>query len=448
MRQAGVHLQRRTRRQAVLASATGVVSVVIAACSPGGQAVDSKTPATIDIWHPWDAARESLFNKMIADFQAIYPHITVKPTIVVAADHPAKYVAATAGGTPPAIANPDKQDLPAQSIRGYFQPLDALMKQEKVPTTDYYEPDIKNSTYAGKINMLPAYVGAGRMLLYRNKKMFADAGLDPDKPPVTWDDLEAVERKITVKDGSDLKRIAFTGDDFKRWLYAAGGRWASDDGRTVQFHLGPAADMVEWVKRRLDSIYGGVAARTAFGSTRSAATVRGGFYTNDLAMTVSNQSIIPDQVNNAPSMQMGISACPVMRADFPPSPAAFLSGYCVSAGTKTPLQAFQFVKWITWDDRGVGWFFRQMGRPSPIKKQNDNPELRKLNPDWDNMIAAMARDVFLPNTGIDKDIDALWTPVWNDALAGKTVARQGLQEAAAAAQTQVAAFWASVPAGR
>ena len=64
------------------------------------------------------------------------------------------------------------------------------------------------------------------------------------------------------------------------------------------------------------------------------------------------------------------------------------------------------------------------------------------------MIASMAKDVFLPNTGIDKDLDALWTPVWNDALAGKAVARQGLQEAAAAAQKQVTAFWASVPAAK
>jgi multiple sugar transport system substrate-binding protein len=284
-------------------------------------------------------------------------------------------------------------------------------------------------------------------LLYRNKKMFADAGLDPNKPPVTWDDLEAVERKLTVRDGGELKRVAFSGEDFKRWLYAASGHWASDDGRTVQFHLGPAADMVDWVKRRADGIYGGQAARSAFAAARGAATARGGFYTNELAMTVSNQSIIPDQGAVAPSLQMGISACPVMRADFPPSPAQYLSGYCISAGNKTPLQAFQFIKYITWDDRGVGWFFRQMGRPSPIKKQNDNPELRKLNPEWDAMVAAMAKDVFLPNTGIDKDVDQLWTPVWNDALAGKVVARQGLQDAAATAQRQVTAFWASAPSG-
>jgi multiple sugar transport system substrate-binding protein len=433
-------------RRSVLTQAASGVAAVLAACAPGrGSPSNSAARATVEVWHPWDTTREALFNKMISDFQLLYPNITVKPTIVIAADHPAKYIAATAAGTPPAIANPDKQDLPAQSMRGYFQSLDALMKQEKVNASDYYEPDIKNSTYQGKINMLPSYVGAGRSLLYRNKKMFADAGLDPNKPPVTWDDLEAIERKITVKDGSDLKKVAFSGEDFKRWLYSAGGHWASDDGRTVQFHLGPAADMVDWARRRADSIYGGQAARTAFAAARGAASARGGFYTNELAMTVSNQSIIPDQIAQAKDMQMGISACPVMRAGFPPSPAAFLSGYCISAGNKTPLQAFQFIKYITWDDRGVGWFFRQMGRPSTIKKQNDNPELRKLNPDWDSMVAAMTKDVFLPNTGVDKDIDPLWTPVWNDALVGKVVARQGLTEAATTAQQKVTAFWAQAP---
>jgi multiple sugar transport system substrate-binding protein len=436
-----------TVRRAVLKLAAGAAGVVVGACAPSGGGSPSSTaqPATVEIWHPWDVAREPLFNQMISDFQQIYPHITVRPTIVLAGDHPAKFIAAMAAGTPPAIANPDKQDLPAQSIRGYFQPLDAMMKQEKVSAADFYEADLKNSTFQGKINMLPSYVGAGRSLLYRNKKMFMDAGLDPNAPPKTWDELEAIERKLTVREGGELKKVAFSGEDFKRWLYAAGGKWATDDGRTVQFHLGPAADMVEWVKRRADSIYGGQAARTAFASTRGAATVRGGFYTNELAMTTSNQSIIFDQMTNAKDMQMGVSAAPVMRPEYPASPAQFLSGYCVSAGVNTPLPAFQFIKYITWDDRGVGWFFRQMGRPSPVKKQNDNPELRKLNPEWDALVAAMAKEVFLPNTGIDKDVDTIWTPVWNDALAGKQVARQGLTEAAAAGQQKVNAFWASVP---
>ena len=71
-----------------------------------------------------------------------------------------------------------------------------------------------------------------------------------------------------MKDGSELKRLGNNSDNFKRTLYSAGGKWASEDGRTLTFQNGPAADAADWVKRRLDSIYGGNAARAAFGAAR------------------------------------------------------------------------------------------------------------------------------------------------------------------------------------
>ena len=60
--------------------------------------------------------------------------------------------------------------------------------------------------------------------------------------------------------------------------------------------------------------------------------------------------------------------------------AEFFAGYGITAGTKTPTEAMRFVKYISYEDAGVGWFFRQQLRPSPVKKQNQHPDLKKLNP--------------------------------------------------------------------
>ncbi len=447
MLRTGIVSQGSVSWRSVLLGAAGAVGVVSAACAPGsgGPSTESTAPVAMEIWHPWDAAREPFFKQVVADYQKLHPNVTINAALTTYDVLAPKYLAATAAGTAPPMAYLERQDFLAYALKKLIEPLDSLVKQEKITLAEYYEGDIKNATYQGKLYLLPAYVGSGRTLLWRNKKLFADAGLDPNKPPVTWDEFEAAERKLTVKDGSELTRLGNNSDNFKRTLYSAGGRWASEDGRTLTFQNGPAADAADWVKRRLDSIYGGNAARAAFGAARPAAAQRGGFFTGEVAMTTGHHGILFDAGQFAKDLQMGVSAAPVMRPEFPPAVAEFFAGYEITAGTKTPAEAMRFVKYISYEDAGVGWFFRQQLRPSPVKKQNQHPDLKKLVPDWDSMLVAMTKDVGIANTGADREVDALVGPVFADVINGRAVSRQALTEVAAAGQVKVNAFWASLP---
>ena len=275
----------------------------------------------------------------------------------------------------------ERHDFLAYALKKLIEPLDALVKQEKIALSEYYEGDIKNATYQGKLYLLPAYVGSGRTLLWRNKKLFADAGLDPNKPPVTWDEFEAAERKLTVKDGSELKRLGNNSDNFKRTLYSAGGKWASDDGRTLTFQNGPACG-----RGGLGQAAPGLGSMAATPRGRPSArrappaAQRGGFFTGEVAMTTGHHGILFDANQFATDLQMGVSAAPVMRPEFPPAVAEFIAGYGITAGTKTATEAMRFVKYISYEDAGVGWFFRQQLRPSPVKKQNLHPDLGSSSP--------------------------------------------------------------------
>lgn len=433
-------------RRAFLLGAAGAAGVVSAACVPGEAGTSSSTaPVTIEMWHPWDTTREPLFKQVVADFQKLYPNITINAVVTPSADLITKTLTAMLAGTMPPIAYLERPDFLSYATKKLIDPLEPLVKTEKMALSEYYEGDLRSGTYGGKLYLLPAYVGTGRTLLWRNKKLFADAGLDPNKPPVTWDEFEAAERKLTLKDGNELKRLGNNSDSFKRTFYSAGGKWVTEDGRTLTFQNSPGPDAIDWIKRRLDSIYGGNAARGAFGSTRTAAAQRGGFFSGEVAMTTGHHGILFDAKTYAPDLQMGVSAAPVMRPEFPPAVAEFTAGYAMTAGNKTPGAAMKFLKYISYDDAGVGWFFRQQLRPSPIKKQNMHPDLRKLNPDWDTMLVAMAKDVGIPNSGADRDVDTLVAPVFTGALNGTVVVRQGLTEVAAASQQKVNAFWATVP---
>ena len=438
----------RVSRRSILAGAVSSIGVAAAACAPGtaGSSSTTSAPVTLEIWHPWDATREPLFKQMTGAFQQKYPNITVVPTVVTADVRYAKYVTATASGSPPAIAAPERSELPDYVLHNLLEPLDALMKQGKVALTDLYESDSKNTSFQGKAYMLPQYATSGRSILFYNKAHFTQANLDPAKPPVTWDELEAYERKLTVSQDGALKRPAFSGDDFKRWLYASGGKWLTDDGRTVQFQLGPAVDDLDWMKRRSDAIYGGQAARSAFASSRGAASVRGGFYTQELAMVILQPFVFYEVEQYAPGLPYGAGLAPVQKAGFPPAVASAGAGYGISKGAKAQKEAFLLIKYLSYDVEGQGWFMLQQKRPSPVKKHNERPEMRALSPAlWDVALKALAADVWLPNSGVEGKVDSLVGAFTSDALTGKQATRDGLQTTAKAAQTEIDTFWANAP---
>ncbi len=77
-------------------------------------------------------------------------------------------------------------------------------------------------------------------LLYYNADLFRDAGLDPDAPPSTWDELHAAASALAVRDGSQLTRWGIGLATSPGWLMdaflgQAGGRFLNDDGDAFVF---------------------------------------------------------------------------------------------------------------------------------------------------------------------------------------------------------------------
>jgi ABC-type glycerol-3-phosphate transport system substrate-binding protein len=60
-------------------------------------------PVTVKFWHVWGGARLEMIEAMIADFQALYPHITVEHTLLDQTDMVQKYLTAVASGDPPDV---------------------------------------------------------------------------------------------------------------------------------------------------------------------------------------------------------------------------------------------------------------------------------------------------------------------------------------------------------
>src|SRR5260370_33341114 len=61
-----------------------------------------------------------------------------------------------------------------------------------------------NRTYNGKFYAVPFQ--RSTPVMYYNKDAFAEAGLDPEKPPVTWDELANAAQKLTAREGDRVTR--------------------------------------------------------------------------------------------------------------------------------------------------------------------------------------------------------------------------------------------------
>src|SRR5260370_22425715 len=61
-----------------------------------------------------------------------------------------------------------------------------------------------NRTYNGKFYAVPFQ--RSTPVMYYNKDAFAEAGLDPEKPPVTWQELANVAQKLTQREGDRVTR--------------------------------------------------------------------------------------------------------------------------------------------------------------------------------------------------------------------------------------------------
>lgn len=83
------------------------------------------------------------------------------------------------------------------AAKGYFQEL----KPEDVgyPTSEFWPGAMKSVTWEGKTYGIPT--NNETMAFIWNAKIFKDAGLDPEKPPATWDDVVSYSKTIKDKLG-------------------------------------------------------------------------------------------------------------------------------------------------------------------------------------------------------------------------------------------------------
>ncbi|HXH85078.1 MAG TPA: sn-glycerol-3-phosphate ABC transporter substrate-binding protein UgpB [Candidatus Tectomicrobia bacterium] len=105
-------------------------------------------------------------------------------------------IAAYRQKNPPHIVQVFEVGTQTMLLSGAVYPVHDLMAQHGVQVNwgDFIKPVVGYYTKDGKLYSMP--YNSSTPILYYNKDAFRKAGLDPEKPPKTWKDVEAYARKI------------------------------------------------------------------------------------------------------------------------------------------------------------------------------------------------------------------------------------------------------------
>lgn len=199
-----------------------------------------KTP--INIWFAGtdEAFMKTMSEEVIPAFAKANPDIELLPTFVPWSDLSTKLTTSFAAGVGPDVFMHGAAATAGFASNDRVQPLDGYIA--KMEDAADFGATFNAGVYRGKKYMIPAY-GAGRLLMYR-ADFFKEAGLDPDKPPKTWEEFRQVAKKLTIKKGNRFVRegidLPSQGIDaqqvYSLFLWQAGGSFLNEDGAQATFN--------------------------------------------------------------------------------------------------------------------------------------------------------------------------------------------------------------------
>jgi multiple sugar transport system substrate-binding protein len=313
--------------------------------------------------------------------------------------------------------------LPEWVESGAIQPIDPVLTPEL--KSRFFESMLeKAALYDGKNWGLP--IAAGVRGLYWNKDLFEKAGLDPEKPPRTWDEL--YQAVTTIKDKTGEFGFSFDGKgvqafrSFGYFLWNSGGDFFTPDGKAA-FNSPEGVQALAFMVKLVES--GAVPDPTGV-------TIEGDeepmFVAGKSAMIMTGTWLVGLVKKGSPNMRLGVTHVPVRDPNFDPVNWGVTDTLIMSKDACVPV-AGRFIEFMYMPEHRVA-FSKEIGDLPVTKDAAADPYFANdpLNKQFIALLPTARFDPLHPKYSKMQEILKVQLQL---AYKGQKSAQQALEDAAA-----------------
>ncbi len=327
----------------IAALAVGVAAwgLEIVAANP-----ENPGPVHVVYWEKWTGFEGKGIKAIVDDYNHSQNKIFVD--LVQTSDIQNKTMFAISAGAPPDVAGLLSPNVPQYADERAILPLDDLSKQAGIAEADYIPAYWQLMTYNGRLWALPTTPAS--TALHYNRTMLKEAGLNPDEPPETIEELDAMSDKITVEANGHIQKIGFTPSEPGWFNYAwgdyFGGRlWdgvskitANDPGNIRAF---------EWIEG-YSKRYGGSALQSFKSGLGTFDSPLNGFMNKKVAMEI--QGVWMHNFVHTFAPDLDVSAAPFPhpadRPDLANMTYVDSDVLVIPRGARHVKEAFEFIQYV------------------------------------------------------------------------------------------------------
>lgn len=330
-----------------------ILIVPLFGCGSSGADVNPNA-ARITFWHSFTQSTRPALERLIDRFHEEHPDIRIEAQYIPTGDALAqKLITSIRSGSAPDISwihSHYLEDLVrADAVYEMSHFIDGENGLTDEDLADIYPALIEYASWQGTLYSLP--MEATNLGIIYNKTLFEKAGLDPERPPQTWDELLEYSRRLSIDENGDgrYERIGFfvpavpsSGPQgaYMMWqwtpfLWQAGGHLVNEDQTEILWDRQPGVEALALWK----SIYEQQNQRTF--TSEDPLTVMA---SQQIAMMLDGPWNLPRYPQLFTRFDWGVAMLP----EGPEKRATVVAGeyLAIFKQSQNPDAAWEFVKWV------------------------------------------------------------------------------------------------------
>jgi multiple sugar transport system substrate-binding protein len=439
-----------TRRSFFVAAGVAAGPIALAACGApqaGQGAVPAKETGTIQVLNAdWGQIYNDLMKKIGGEFAL---ESGIKAEWEFSPDAQEKLITLSAGGTPPAAAYTSWKTQGGLAAGGVLLALDDYVKKSGLSGKDFNPAMWDTAQHKGKAYAIPG--GADWLAMQWSKTAYAEVGLDPEKPPKTFAELEQHSDKLQKSGPDGYSRVGWwpklAGPELMYVAYFNGGEFYDAAANKITANHPKVVEALESLVafgKKVDN-----AKMTAFWNGKPSYSKQGNpFQLGQSGYLFQGFWVYEPLDKFAPQLKYGIAPWPTPAGSAAEQSRNVVQGwqYAIPNGTKQPDQGWRFLKYAFVDNSAKMGYLTANG-PCYTKQLDEfNKKMVSDVLKGDNRMTpyfkaftdiARTGSKHFPSLPITDAYKKALDTAYNDAMAGTKPARQALDEVTKQMQTEL-----------